>query len=85
MEGERGDTSLLVADTVYATFKVNKAAVNGDSYETVMTVNNMSADQRVILEKMITYFDADSEGEFSRLEMQIGRLAYYIDNFSAAL
>ena len=85
LEGERGDTSLLVADTVYATFKVNKAAVNGDSYETVMTVNNMSADQRVILEKMITYFDADSEGEFSRLEMQIGRLAYYIDNFSAAL
>lgn len=85
LEGERGDTSLLVADTVYATFKVNKAAVNSDSYETVMTVNNMSADQRVILEKMITYFDADSEGEFSRLEMQIGRLAYYIDNFSAAL
>lgn len=85
LEGGRGDTSLLAVDTVYATFKVDKTAVNGDSYGTVMIVNNMSADQRVILEKMITYFDSGSEGEFSRLETQIGRLAYYVDSISAAL
>ena len=64
---------------------MDKTAVNGDSYGTVMIVNNMSADQRVILEKMITYFDSGSEGEFSRLETQIGRLAYYVDSISAAL
>lgn len=75
------DSNLITVDCVYATFAVDKTnSITGGGYKTELTVNDMSPEDRTLLEMTMTYFDGNMEGEFGRMEEQIGRFASYLDN-----
>ncbi len=78
---------LMSVDKAYATFCIDKSSVLNDGehqyYETKIIVNEMAYDEGVLtLRKIMTYYDKNHENEFTDLENQVGRLAYYIVNNS---
>lgn len=85
LESGKTDTSLMTLEKAYATFRVNKVLADGYSnvYKATLIVNDMTGEQRTVLEKMMTYFAPENENQFDTLEYQVGKFAYFTDNTPA--